>query len=107
MAAGAVTVDGEAIGYSPVGGTIETEKPDVLAYSQFVGSRISKVDDGTSTACPLLAGVVAAIRSRYPASQVTPAVLRDRIRASSGQRGPDGSWRPGPVDIPALLANLP
>jgi subtilisin family serine protease len=104
---GAVAVSGEAIGYSSFGGTIVSEKPDVLAYSQFVGSRIGAVDDGTSTACPLVAGVVAAIRGAYPGTRISPKKLRELIRQTSGGTGVATAWSPGTLDVPALLAKLP
>lgn len=77
----AVNVNKERLGYSSKGpGRLENRKPDLCAYSHFEGSRQSKPDAGTSTACAVATGVVAAIRSKYPSSLLSTAELRELLR---------------------------
>lgn len=70
LTVGAVDVTGALAGYSAQGpGTLSNEKPDLLGYSHFLGSEAlghRKPDDGTSAAAPVVAGVVAALRSQFP-----------------------------------------
>jgi hypothetical protein len=56
-------------GYSSVGpGALDANKPDIASYTHFLGSEAfgaGSADSGTSAACPVMAGVVAALRSQY------------------------------------------
>ncbi|MBK8975743.1 MAG: S8/S53 family peptidase [Planctomycetes bacterium] len=76
----AVTTGLERLGYSSQGPAgLDAGKPDVAAFSQFRGSGVHAVDSGTSASCPVLAGVVAALRSGSPGlppSAVKSALLR-------------------------------
>jgi len=57
---GAVTTNKVRLGYSSQGpGRLDPDKPDVCAYSHFVGSGVYPADGGTSAACPVASGVVA------------------------------------------------
>ena len=88
-----VTVDDVRLGYSTQGpGRLAADKPDIAAYTHFSGSGVyaNDVDGGTSAACPVAAGMVAAIRSRYPAAALSPAQLRNLIRRSASDLGAQG-----------------
>lgn len=102
-----VTIDRERLGYSTQGpGRLEQNKPDLCAYTHFQGSDVYDADSGTSAACPVAAGVVAAIRSVYPATKLTPAQLRNLLRRSArdlGGIGFDFNHGYGLLDVPALL----
>jgi hypothetical protein len=77
-----VDVTNTRVGYSSQGpGRLSTRKPDISAYTHFRGSDVypNRVDGGTSAACPVAAGVVAAIRSRYPVGRISPFQLRALI----------------------------
>jgi len=103
---GALGPKGQPVGYSPVGGTMRADKPDVLGYSQFRGSLVNAIDRGTSTACPVVAGVVAAIRTKVDPSVVPPITLRALIRDTAGSHTEGGAWVPGPINTQALLLAL-
>lgn len=88
-----VDVTKDRVGYSSQGpGRLTDHKPDVSAYTHFRGSeyRPGKPDSGTSAACPVAAGVVAAIRANYPQSKIRPAVLRNLIRRTADDQGKMG-----------------
>jgi subtilisin family serine protease len=80
------------IGYSSRGpGTLAAQKPDVSGYTAFTGSRVYPGGDGgTSAACPTVAGVVAAVRSKYSAARVSPAQLRALVYKTADDLGGTG-----------------
>jgi subtilisin family serine protease len=66
-------------------------------------------DGGTSAACPVAAGVVAAVREQYPASVLSPAELRALLAKTAedlGGTGFDHDFGWGVVDGRALAAAL-
>lgn len=73
----------ERIGYSAQGpGTLHPEKPDLAAYSHFLGNfglgrpaGGTGFDNGTSAACPVAAGVGALLMSAF--AHLTPQHMRD------------------------------
>ncbi len=96
-----VTTRKQHLGYSSQGpGRISKNKPDICTYTHFEGSLAllgegQKADNGTSAACPVASGVVAAIRSVHSPSDFTPAQLRNIIRKNAidiGKRGFDYSY---------------
>jgi subtilisin family serine protease len=99
------------VGYSSQGpGRLAARKPDVSAYTHFVGSGVYPEDGGTSAACPVAAGVVAAIRSKYPASKLSPLQLRALICKTAEDRGNSGydfDYGFGIINPTALIAALP
>jgi subtilisin family serine protease len=85
----AVTEKGTRLGYSSQGpGDLSDRKPDVAAYSHFAGSGVYKADGGTSAACPVAAGVVAALRQKW--TKITPAAMKGIIQLGT-KRGP-AAW---------------
>lgn len=88
------------VGYSSQGPSIAgmfQQKPDVTAYTHFLGSEAfgaGSPDSGTSAACPVAAGCVAAIRTKLPASAVPPSNLFAQLRATARQVGPTPGWNP-------------
>lgn len=63
ISVGAVNPVGVPIGYTSQGpATLAALKPDVCGYSHFEGDR--PCDNGTSAACPIVAGVLALLRQR-------------------------------------------
>jgi hypothetical protein len=81
----AVTTNDIRLGYSSQGpGGISQRKPDLAAYSQFKGSGVfGDVDGGTSAACPVAAGVVAAVREKISNSVVNPQALKAILQRSA------------------------
>ena len=108
-----VNVNNERVGYSSQGpGRLAREKPDLCAYTHFAGSGADgdEPDSGTSAACPVLAGVVAAVRTSYFAASLTPAALRTLLAQTATDLGPPGydndyGW--GVVNVTSLLGALP
>ena len=105
-----VTVKKERLGYSSQGpGHLDPQKPDLCAYTHFVGSGVYPQDGGTSAACPVAAGVVAAIRTKYPPSVLSPAELRQLLRRTAEDLSPIGfdyNHGFGLIDVPAILNAL-
>jgi hypothetical protein len=55
------------------------DKPDLVAYTHFLGSKtvgMDVPDTGVSAACPVAAGCVAALRTRFKPSGATPVTPR-------------------------------
>lgn len=84
-------IDDAHVGYSSQGPSIAgmpQEKPDLTAYTHFSGSEAfgaGSADTGTSTACPVAAGCVAALRTREPPSSTPPANLFAQLRSTARQ----------------------
>ncbi|MFO1024946.1 MAG: S8 family serine peptidase [Acetobacteraceae bacterium] len=92
LTVGAVRVDGLWAGYSSegegaAGPNLNPQKPDLCAPAQFIGtSGLYPTNTGTSAASGIAAGVVAALRTRWPDQvAVTPAALRDKLTAAANQ----------------------
>jgi subtilisin family serine protease len=113
-----VDTAGQRVGYSSQGpGRLAANKPDLAAYTHFAGSDVfldpagqPEPDSGTSAACPVAAGVVAAVRSKYPTSKLSPAQLRALLFKTAKDIGKTGfdfnnGW--GIIDPMALLKALP
>ncbi len=102
-----VSIDRERLGYSTQGpGRLDQNKPDLSAYTHFAGSEVYSADSGTSAACPVAAGLVAAVRSVYPHTELTSAQLRNLLRRSArdlGGIGFDFDHGYGLIDTAALL----
>ncbi len=100
----------ERVGYSAIGpGRLAERKPDISGYTHFKGSEVFESDGGTSAACPLVAGIVAAVRSKRaldPAdAETTPAAIRGLIASTAldlGSAGYDFEHGHGAVNAAAL-----
>jgi subtilisin family serine protease len=107
-----IDTKGKRVGYSSQGpGRLVSSKPDLAAYTHFKGSEVyaPDPDGGTSAACPVLAGVVAAVRTKYSATRLSPLGLRSLLFKTAKDLGGSGfdydhGW--GAVDTTALLAAL-
>ncbi|WP_220793022.1 S8 family serine peptidase [Nocardioides stalactiti] len=102
------------VGYSSQGpGRLSAQKPDICGYTHFLGSEAfgpGSSDSGTSAACPVAAGVVAAVRSLHSSASLSPQQLRALIQKTAvdlGGVGFDNDHGWGVVDPTALLAALP
>jgi hypothetical protein len=96
-------VHDQRVGYSSQGPAIAgmgPNKPDLTAYTHFLGSEAfgaGTADSGTSTACPVAAGCVAALRSLIAPNIVTPPALFSRsasARPADGRGGLERRLRP-------------
>ncbi|MBF6351935.1 S8 family serine peptidase [Nocardia flavorosea] len=108
-----VDTGGQRVGYSSQGpGRLADRKPDICSYTHFLGSTAFGAevpDTGTSASCPVLAGVVAAFRTKWPATRIPPARLREllhRTAADRGGAGFDHDHGYGVAEPRALLAEL-
>jgi len=117
LTVGAVDVESRRLDISRPGpGALASDKPDVAAFARFTGSAImggAVPDDGTSAACALAAGVVAAIRSGFPFDprrpETSPAALRAIIKKQARHTGSQGfdhdcGW--GVIDAAAIAEAL-
>lgn len=86
------------VGYSSQGPSIAgmfQQKPDLTAYTHFSGSEAfgpGSPDSGTSAACPVASGCVAALRTKIPIATVPPANLFANLRASARQVPGQNGW---------------
>lgn len=102
------------VGYSSKGpGRLVRNKPDISGYTHFRGSGVYAADGGTSAACPVVAGVVAAVRTRRPYvagnPSRSPAAIRRMITSTAtdlGTRGYDFEHGYGVVNGCALAKQL-
>jgi hypothetical protein len=92
-------VNDSRVGYSSQGPGIAgmaKEKPDITAYTHFVGSEAfgaGTPDSGTSAACPVAAGSVAAIRTKLSTGQASSKDLLLQFRADALPKpGPGSGW---------------
>jgi subtilisin family serine protease len=96
LSIGGVDTKQRRVGYSSQGpGRLTPQKPDVMAYTHFQGSGVfaPDPDSGTSAACPVAAGVIAAVRSRHNPAALTPADLRNLVTKTALDLG-GGGWDP-------------
>lgn len=87
---GAVNLQRDRVGYSSQGpSTLDAEKPDLCGFTHFMGHTTS--DNGTSAACPVVAGVLATLRSAFPDLRQRQA--RETLCNTATNPGPVG-WNP-------------
>ncbi|MGV9776798.1 S8 family peptidase [Streptosporangium sp. NPDC003464] len=113
LSIGGVDTNGQRVGYSSQGpGRLTLRKPDVCSYTHFSGSKAfgdGEPDSGTSAACPVAAGLVAAVRTRWSSTALTPAQLRTLLRRTADDRsdiGFDYDYGYGVTDTSGILAAL-
>jgi subtilisin family serine protease len=108
ISVGGVDVQRNRAGYSSQGpGRLDAQKPDLCGYTHFDGSKVYPADGGTSAACPVLAGFVAAVRSRHPSTKLPPAQLRTLLYKTAvdlGGTGFDYDYGWGVPDPSAFVA---
>lgn len=104
------------VGYSSRGPSIAgmfQNKPDITAYTHFLGSKAfgpTEPDSGTSAACPVAAGCVAAIRTKISPAAVPPAGLFAQLQATArpaaGQVGWNRDYGHGIIDADSAAQSL-
>lgn len=87
-----VDTEKNRVGYSAIGpGRLAPLKPDISGYTHFSGSGVYAADGGTSAASPVVAGVVAALRSAIPYNAAkpgsSPAAIRNMLTKTAEDRG--------------------
>ncbi|MBE0615078.1 MAG: S8 family serine peptidase [Burkholderiales bacterium] len=91
-------VNNRRVGYSSQGPSIQgmpQQKPDLATYTHFKGSEAfgaGTPDSGTSAACPVAAGCVAALRTRLDPRTTPSANLFAQLRASAQSAGGTPGW---------------
>ena len=103
------------VGYSAIGpGRLENRKPDICGYTHFSGSGVYSADGGTSAACPVVTGVVAAIRTQRPYNAAdpttSPAAIRSLITSNAEDLGPTGydyQYGYGVIDPCKIMSKIP
>ncbi|MET8680116.1 S8 family serine peptidase [Streptomyces sp. NPDC004647] len=113
LSIGGVDTRRDRVGYSSQGpGRLSRRKPDICAYTHFEGSHAfgpGEPDSGTSAACPVAAGVVAAIRSEWPFGSLPPSQMRTLLRRTADDRGAagfDNNYGYGIISAPAIMDAL-
>ncbi|MGW8557678.1 S8 family peptidase [Streptomyces tubercidicus] len=113
LSIGGVDIRRDRVGYSSQGpGRLSRRKPDICAYTHFEGSHAfgpDQPDSGTSTACPVTAGVVAAIRSQWPVGSLSPSQMRTLLRRTADDRGAagfDNDYGYGIISSPGIMDAL-
>jgi len=104
------------VGYSSQGPSIAgmpQQKPDLTAYTHFLGSQAfgpGSPDTGTSAACPVAAGCVAAIRTHAGLAAVPPAHLMAQLKATArnvhANPGWNGDYGHGIIDPDAAAQSV-
>jgi subtilisin family serine protease len=101
----AISQDGTSAGFSTANLSVQVAAPGVQVPAQGKDGRYWLVS-GTSPACALTAGVVALIRSKYPA--LAPPLVRQALTTTASHRPPAGGYDDrvgfGTVDAAAALA---
>jgi hypothetical protein len=118
LTVGAVRADAMWLGYSSQGpgqSNLDIDKPDLCAPSQFREVEdASSVNTGTSAACAMAAGVVAALRSNWDSATVSPTALKNILKATA--RKPIGlsqgntlsqRFGNGTIDAKAAFSKMP
>ena len=85
-----VGVNKNRVGYSSIGpGRLTPDKPDLSGYTHFKGSKVYPADSGTSAATPVVAGVVAALRTQMSQDptdpNTSPAAVRKILTTTANQ----------------------
>ncbi len=114
LSVGGVDINDDRLCYSSEGpGMLSPEKPDICAYTHFLGSMAygsNKPDSGTSAACPVAAGVIASLRTRFDPLHVPPSRLNEVIRDTARNNYTSHAWRKGfgygIIDPVEVLKNL-
>jgi hypothetical protein len=71
------------------------QKPDLTGYTHFLGSAafgVGSADSGTSAACPIVAGCVAALRTKESPFNTPPADLFAQLRLTARQISGPAGW---------------
>jgi len=96
--AGCDTTDA-IVGYSSQGPSIAgmtPQKPDLTGYTHFLGSEAfgpGTPDTGTSAACPVVAGCLAALRTKIAFSATPPTSLFSQLNATARTVPPQTAWQ--------------
>lgn len=98
LSVGGVDTQDNWVGYSSEGPSIpgmDDEKPDLMAYTHFDGSQAPTpyADMGTSAACPVAAGCIAALRTKFPPGALSPDDLRTTLEVTARKPAGEG-WDP-------------
>jgi hypothetical protein len=113
MSVAGVDTKSKRVGYSSQGpGRLSVKKPDFASFTHFLGSEAfgpGTPDSGTSAACPVAAGVMAAVRTKHPTAQLSPLQLRALVAKTATEAGSPGfdfDYGAGVLNVKALIDAL-
>ncbi len=92
------TLRRDRVGYSsqgPAAAGMGPNKPDLAAFTHFNGSQAlgtDQPDKGTSAACPVVAGCLAALRTKISAQDQNPLALARTVRETATPPSREGGW---------------
>jgi len=114
VSVGAVRADTLWLGYSSQGPgqpLLGHDKPDVCAPSQFCETDDAhSINTGTSAACALVGGVIAALRTKWNSAAVSPDRLRSVLNQTARQiegKGWNGRFGNGILNTKEAYKHLP
>jgi hypothetical protein len=113
MSVAGVDTNRKRVGYSSQGpGRLTAKKPDFASFTHFLGSEAfgaGSPDSGTSAACPVAAGVVAALRTKTSSAKMTPLQMRSLVAKTAtdaGSPGFDFDFGSGILNVNDLISSL-
>ena len=97
--------------FSSKGGEVDVAAPGVKVYSTYLNNTYASMN-GTSMACPFVAGVVALLISKLRAEgkdYTVESIRKILIETADdkGEEGKDNSWGYGIIDPDSILLNTP
>ena len=111
IAVAAYDANGKIASFSSKGDQVDLAAPGVNIYSTYLNNTYARLN-GTSMACPFLAGVIALLisRSKHVGTKPSVQMIKDELISHAddkGLTGKDGAWGYGVVDVVEMLEDDP
>lgn len=111
IAVAAYDKNGNIANFSSKGEQVDFSAPGVNIYSTYLNNTYARLN-GTSMACPFLAGVIALLisRAKHVGTKLSVDTIKEELISHAddkGLTGKDGSWGYGVVDVVEMLEDDP